>query len=90
MLDQPQAKRPHFILRDTSRAVGFTAKTTPVKQKAIPAQPRQQHGASLQEQIEELKPAAAEAVRVQKELQLESGLGLQIQFTSQPDVALAF
>ncbi len=90
MLDQPQAKRPHFILRDTSRAVGFTAKTTPVKQKAIPAQPRLQHGASLQEQIEELKPAAAEAVRVQKELQLESGLGLQIQFTSQPDVALAF
>lgn len=90
MPDQPQAKRPHFILRDTSRAVEFTAKSSPVKQKDIPAQPRQQHGASLQGQIESLKPAAAQAVRVQKELQLESGLGLQIQFTSQPDVALAF
>ncbi|THF64796.1 S8 family peptidase [Pseudothauera nasutitermitis] len=90
MPDQPQAKRPHFILRDTSRAVGFTARSTPVPQKDIPVQPRQQHGASLQEQIENLKPVAAEAVRVQKELQLESGLGLQIQFTSQPDVALAF
>jgi hypothetical protein len=61
-----------------------------VKQKNIPAQPRQQHAASLQGQIEDLKPAAAEAMRVQQELQLESGLGLQIQFTSQPDVVLAF
>lgn len=90
MPDQPQAKRPHLILRDTSRAVEFTAKSSPLKQKDIPAQPRQQHAASLQRQIEDLKPAAAEAVRVQQELQLESGLGLQIQFTSQPDVVLAF
>ncbi|WP_254612466.1 S8 family serine peptidase [Pseudomonas aeruginosa] len=37
-----------------------------------------------------MKPAVAEAVRVQGELQLESGLGLQIQFSSQPDVELAF
>lgn len=90
MPDQPQTKRPHFILQDTSRAVGFTARSTPVPQKATPVQPRQQHGASLQEQIKDLKLTAAEVVRVQKELQLESGLGLQIQFTSQPDVALAF
>lgn len=90
MPDQPHAKHPHLILRDTSRAVKFTAKSSPVKQKSIPAQPRQQHAASLQRQIEDLKPAAAEAVRVQQELQLESGLGLQIQFTSQPDVVLAF
>ncbi|MBN9576400.1 MAG: S8 family peptidase [Alicycliphilus denitrificans] len=90
MPDQPQAKRPHLILRDTSRAVEFTAKSSPVRQMDVPAQPRQQHGASLQAQIEDLKPVAAEAVRVQQALQLESGLGLQIQFTSQPDVALAF
>ena len=90
MPDQPQTKRPHFILQDTSRAVGFTARSTPVPQKATPVQPRQQHGASLQEQIKDLKLTAAAVVRVQKELQLESGLGLQIQFTSQPDVALAF
>lgn len=90
MPDQTQAKRPHFILRNTSRTVRFTARSTPVLEKEIPSQARQQHGASLQEQIEKLKPAATEAVRAQKELQLESGLGLQIQFISQPDVALAF
>lgn len=90
MPDQPQANRPHFILQGTSRAVEFTAKSSPVRQKDIPAQLRQQHGATLRGQIENLKLAAVEAVRVQRELQLESGLGLQIQFTSQPDVALAF
>ncbi|QRI93011.1 S8 family peptidase [Delftia lacustris] len=90
MPDQPQAKRPHFILRDTSRAVGFKARSVPVPEKAVPAQPRQQHGASLQRQIEALKPKAVEAARVQKDLQLASGLGLQIQFSSQPNVALAF
>ncbi|MET4676872.1 S8 family peptidase [Luteibacter sp. PvP120] len=52
--------------------------------------PRQQHGASLRGQIEHLKPIAAAAVQAQKDLQLESGLGLQIQFTGQPDVELAF
>ncbi|MFT3757662.1 S8 family peptidase [Thauera sp.] len=37
-----------------------------------------------------MKPVAADAVRVHKELQLESGLGLQIQFSSLPNVELAF
>lgn len=91
MPDQPQAKRPHFILRDTSEAIEFKAHTAGGRStRDVPALPRQQHGASLQGQIAGLKPAAAEAVRVQQELQLESGFGLQIQFTSQPDVALAF
>lgn len=90
MPDLPQAKRPHFILRDTSRAVEFKARSVPVPQKDVPVRSRKQHGASLQQQIEALKPAAAQAARVQQELQLASGLGLQIQFASQPDVALAF
>lgn len=91
MPDQPKAKRPHFILRDTSQAVEFKAHSAGGRSKRdVPVLPRQQHGTSLQKQIAGLKPAAAEAVRVQQELQLESGLGLQIQFTSQPDVALAF
>jgi len=56
----------------------------------VPALVRQQHGASLRDQIERLKPAAAAAVLGQRDLQLESGLGLQIQFSSRPDVELAF
>lgn len=51
---------------------------------------RQQHGASLGSQIDNLKLAATQAAQAQRDLELESGLGLQIQFTSQPDVELAF
>ena len=90
MPDQPQAKRPHFILQDTSQAVEFKAHSAGRSKRDVPALPRQQHGASLRDQIEILKPAAAEAVQVQRDLQLESGLGLQIQFSSQPNVKLAF
>lgn len=91
MPDQPQTKRPHFILRDTSKAIQFTAHSPGGgSTQDVPPLPRPQHSAALREQIEVLKPAAADAVRVQKELQLESGLGLQIQFSSQPNVELAF
>ena len=57
---------------------------------SVPVLPRQQHGASLRGQIDNLKPVATQAAQDQQDLQLESGLGLQIQFTSQPDVELAF
>lgn len=57
---------------------------------SVPVLPRQQHGASLRGQIDNLKPVATQAAQDQQDLQLESGLGLQIQFTSQPDVGLAF
>lgn len=91
MPDQPPNKRPHFVLQDTSRALAFTAHAGGgPESKNIPELPRPQHARSLQLQIDTLKPVAAEAARVQQEQRLESGLGLQIQFASQPDVVLAF
>lgn len=91
MPDQQQAKRPHFILRDTSQAVEFKAHSAGGRStRDVPVLPRQQHGASLSGQIDSLKPAATQAAQAQRDLQLESGLGLQIQFTSQPDVEFAF
>ena len=91
MPDQQQAKRPHFILRDTSQAFEFKAHSAGGRStRDVPVLPRQQHGASLGGQIDNLKPAATQAAQAQRDLQLESGLGLQIQFTSQPDVELAF
>ena len=91
MSDQQQAKRPHFILRDTSQAVEFKAHSAGGRStRDVPVLPRQQHGALLGSQINNLKPAATQAAQAQRELELESGLGLQIQFISQPDVELAF
>ncbi|MCE2661110.1 MAG: hypothetical protein LW854_23270, partial [Rubrivivax sp.] len=51
---------------------------------------RVQHGNALRAQLLALRPIAQQAVAAQKEQGLESGLGLQVQFVGQPDVALAF
>jgi len=90
MTNQAQDKRPHFVLSNTSEARPFTAHSGMGGTKHLPDLPRAQHGASLQAQLQALKPMAQEAATTQKELGLESGLGLQIQFRSQPDVELAF
>ncbi|MEO5626401.1 MAG: S8 family peptidase [Dokdonella sp.] len=91
MPDQLPDKRPHFVLQDTSTSIEFTAhspKGGPPKD--VPDLPRQAHGQTLQAQLQALKPAAATAVESQRLQGLESGLGLQIQFVSQPGVELAF
>ncbi len=91
MPDQPQDKRPHLVLHNTAKPLAFTAHTpNGGGQKTVPELPRQQHGQSLQNQLAALRPVAAAAVAAQQEQGLESGLGLQIQFVSQPNVELAF
>jgi hypothetical protein len=91
MPEKPPAKRPHLVLQDTSKAVDFTAHSSGGGGTlVVPDLPRQQHGQALQTQLEALKPVAVDAVRAQEEQQLASGLGLQIQFTGQPNVELAF
>ncbi|MEQ1622885.1 MAG: S8 family serine peptidase [Methylococcales bacterium] len=91
MANQPQDKRPHLILTKTSKPKDFTAHNTGGGSKTvIPELPRNQHGTSLLAQLELIKPIAQQTRGLQQELGLESGLGLQIQFQSQPDVELAF
>lgn len=91
MPDQPADKRPHLVLQDTSKAVGFTARSAGGGgHVVVPDLPRQRHGQALRAQIDALKQTSTEAVRIQTQQGLESGLGLQIQFASQPDVELAF
>ena len=91
MPDQHNDKRPHLFLHNTAKPLAFTAhKPNGGASKVVPDLPRQQHGKSLQDQINALKPIATAAVVLQQQQRLESGLGLQIQFVSQPDVELAF
>lgn len=91
MADQPADKRPHLVLQGTSKPVGFTAHSPGGgAPSVVPNLPRQQHGQALRAQIEALKPVSTEVVRNQAQQGLESGLGLQIQFDSQPNVELAF
>ena len=91
MPDQPQDKRPHLVLTNTSIAKAFTAPSSGGGDKpVVPALDRVQHGASLRAQLLALKPIAQQAVAAQQAQELESGLGLQVQFVGMPDVALAF
>lgn len=87
----PRDKYSHFLLRDTSTPKPFTAHSSNGGAKpGLPELPRQQHGQSLQHQINNLKQIAANSATAQRELGLESGIGLQIQFVSQPNIELAF
>lgn len=90
MPDQPSDRRPHFILTNTSESKPFTAKVRGGGSELPPELPRVQHGAALQAQLVALRSIAEAAVAKQTALELESGLGLQIHFTSQPGVELAF
>ena len=91
MTSQAQDKRSHFVLSNTSEAKPFTAHTpgggdTP----HVPQLPRAQHGAALQAQLQTLKQIAEQAAATQHDIGLKGGVGLQIQFQSQPGIALAF
>ncbi len=91
MPEQQNAKRPHLILKDTSEPKAFTAHSTPRdKVRRPPELDRAQHGAALLRQVASLRQIADNAVRDQTAQELLSGLGLQIEFVSQPDIELAF
>ncbi len=90
MPDQPLDRLPHLVLANTSTAQAFTAPSSGGGTSAVPVLDRAQHGNALKAQLLALQPIAQQAVAAQKEQGLESGLGLQVQFIGQPDVALAF
>lgn len=91
MPDQPGDKRPHFVLANTSESKPFTAQSPGGGGSEPPPDLlRSQHGAILQSQLLALRPIAMSVVAQQTALDLESGLGLQIHFASQPGIELAF
>ena len=91
MPEQAQDKRPHLVLKKTSKAQPFTALSAGGGgSPEVPKLDRALHGAGLQAQLQALRPIAQQTVEVQKEHELQSGLGLQIQFIGMPNVELAF
>ncbi|WP_162049657.1 S8 family peptidase [Fluviibacter phosphoraccumulans] len=91
MSEQTNDKRRHFLLHNTCEAKPFTAHSP--KGGRVPLVPeldRAQHGSSLVQQLALLQPLAETAKERQKEIGLEAGLGIQIQFVSRPDADLAF
>lgn len=91
MARRPNDRRPHFFLPQTAQAKPFTAHSNGGGDKAfVPAQNRQTHGASLRRQLTALQQAAVVLKSQQEQDDLESGIGLQVQFVGMPNVQLAF
>lgn len=91
MTNSAQNNRPHFVLSETSVTQPFTAHQAGGGNKpSVPELSRALHGTSLQTQLQTLKPMAEQVASMQRDMGLEGGIGLQIQFRSQPDVELAF
>ncbi|MDP3087574.1 MAG: S8 family peptidase [Methylotenera sp.] len=90
MAIQENDKRPHLLLSNTSEPKSFTAHSkSRTKRLVLPDLPRAEHGLSLRAQLSELSLQTAGIREAQENLELEGGLGIQIQFVSQPDVELA-
>lgn len=91
MPEQLPDRRPHLVLSDTSQTKAFTAHSANGgANNVLPDLNRAQHGAALRAQLLAIQDSSQELVIKQREIGLESGLGLQIQFRSQPNVELAF
>lgn len=84
-------KRKHLVLTNTSEAKPFTAPSLGRgSSDTPPSLDRAQHGAKLKKQLQALQPIFSSAAETQRTLDLESGIGLQIQFVGIPDINLAF
>ena len=84
-------KRKHIVPSQGSVSQLYTAHTPDGFTKPfLPPLSRAQQAAILLQQISVLSAKAKEAKRVQEVLNLEGGIGIQIQFLSRSDVELAF
>lgn len=91
MKEKHPDKRSHLILSETSQPINFKAHSAGGRSSPpIPAQQRQRHAQHLLQQITDLKPLSADIAQRHQELELESSVGMQVHFRSQPNVALAF
>ncbi|EPX9374725.1 S8 family peptidase [Yersinia ruckeri] len=91
MTEQTNDKRLHITLPKTSTTQPYTAHSLGrISSGSLPERDRLAHGQALNLQLQQVKAIAAQAREGQSNLALISGIGVQVEFVGQPDVALAF
>jgi hypothetical protein len=88
-MDENNKKRRHLYLGSTGKAESYTSTAGPPSSPIIPLQNRQQHGGALMAQ---LRQVAGDQQRLRQEAagyDLESRIGIQIEFASVPGIELA-
>lgn len=82
--------KPHIYLTNPAQSEPFRANSGGGGGASVPRQDRESHGRSLLQQFDQIKPDLERAIGAQREAELDEGFGLQIEFESFPDIALAF
>jgi hypothetical protein len=89
MATEDQQRRPHLFPHDTRSTEGYTAKKAVVVKPAVPPQPRVQHAQDLRTQFAQVEAAQFQRVAEQRAAEVQSAIGIQIEFESQQGVELA-
>ena len=90
MADNEQRNKSHFLLGSLGEAEAFRPPKRKMEPIVIPGRGRQTHGSRLLGQLNNIKPAMDAACEAQKEIGMEEGLGLRLEFESFTDIDLAF
>lgn len=86
--DQPH--RPHLFPQDTRTTEGYTARAAGGSGRTVvPAQDRQQHAGVLRAQIAQVAAVQQQRVAEQRVANVQTAIGVQVEFESQQGVALA-
>lgn len=90
-MTEPNAgQRRHFHLQGTGKPERFQSTASATREPRFPPRDRRGHGNSLLTQLGHVHQRMAEAVQLQSQRGQEDGLGLQIEFVSEPGFELAF
>ena len=89
MATENQQRRPHLFPHDTRSTEGYTAKKAVVVKAVVPSQPRAQHAQELRTQFAQVEAAQLQRVAEQKAAEVQTAIGIQIEFESQQGVELA-
>jgi hypothetical protein len=82
--------KPHFYLGQIGKTEPFTSPSTGVSTKTnVPARNRQQHGSALMGQLHHIEARQVVLRQEAEALELESVIGIQIEFESFPGIELA-
>jgi hypothetical protein len=82
--------KPHIYLGQTGKTEPFTSPSTGTGAKPnVPVRDRQQHGTALFGQLHHIKDRQIELQMEAEELELESLIGIQVEFESFPGIDLA-
>lgn len=89
MATSDQQHRPHLFPRGTLSVEGYTAKQTGGADKmVVQAKNRQQHASALRAQLAQIASAQQQRVAAQKEADVQSAIGIQVEFKSEQGVAM--